>query len=49
MAGVTYFNSNSFTAGLFVAAGIKASAVPDPWGNQYGINEPMPLPSTKGM
>jgi RHS repeat-associated protein len=43
-----YYNSNSFSAGLLIAAGVDKNKVPNPWGAQPGITKPIPLPSTKG-
>jgi RHS repeat-associated protein len=45
--GIDYYNSNSFSAGLLVAAGIDKNNVPNPWGAQPGITKPIPLNSTK--
>jgi hypothetical protein len=46
--GVEYYNSNSFVAGLLVAAGKEPSQIPDPWGAQPGLNKPILLDSTMG-
>ena len=41
--GVEYYNSNSFVAGLLVAAGIPVSEIPDPPWFQPGLDKPVPI------
>jgi len=42
-AGTEYYSSNSFVAGLLVAAGVPMTEIPDPWWWQPGLDKPIPM------